>query len=140
MQYLDTSLLVAALTNESRTKDVQEWLGGQHPDELGVSDWVITEFSSALSLKERSGQIEAAHRADALSAFIRLCRDTFTVLPVSRAQFRLAARFLDQYRLGLRSGDALHLAICGDEGLTLATLDRRLGEAGTALGVKTMLL
>ena len=51
-----------------------------------------------------------------------------------------AARITDQYRLGLRAGDALHLAICTDHGATLCTLDRRLGEAGAALGVKTMVL
>jgi len=42
--------------------------------------------------------------------------------------------------LALRAGDALHLAICADHGATLCTLDRRLSEAGSTLGVKTMLL
>jgi predicted nucleic acid-binding protein len=55
-------------------------------------------------------------------------------------QFRTAARFADHYVLGLRAGDALHLAICSDHGATLCTLDRGLSEAGAALGVKTMLL
>ena len=55
-------------------------------------------------------------------------------------QFRTAARFVDQYALGLRAGDALHLAICADHGVTLCTLDRRLSETGPALGGKTTLL
>jgi hypothetical protein len=59
---------------------------------------------------------------------------------VSRAQFRTAARFADQHALGLRAGDALHLAICADRGATLCTLDQRLSEAGSALGAKAMLL
>jgi predicted nucleic acid-binding protein len=54
--------------------------------------------------------------------------------------FRTAARFADQHVLGLRAGDALHLAICADHGATLCTLDRRLANAGSALGVKAMLL
>ena len=66
--------------------------------------------------------------------------DSLTVLPISGLQFRTAARFADHYALGLRAGDALHLAICADHGVTLCTLDRRLSEAGPALGVKTMLL
>lgn len=140
MFYLDTSLLVAALTNENRTTEIQEWLGAQHSEPLAISDWVATEFSSALSIKMRTGQIGLSHRADALAAFTRLCRDSFDVLPVSRAQFRLAGRFVDQYALGLRAGDALHLAICAEQTSTLCTLDRRLDEAGSALGVKTMLL
>jgi uncharacterized protein len=140
MLYLDTSLLVAALANERKTTQIQEWLGAQRLDPLAISDWVATEFSSALSIKVRTGQIGLSHRADALAAFTRLCRDSFDVLPVSREQFRLAARFVDQYALGLRAGDALHLAICAEQSLTLCTLDRRLGEGGSALGVKTMLL
>jgi hypothetical protein len=137
MIYLDTSVLVAALTNEAGTGRIQEWLGVQIPENLAVSDWVATEFSSALALKLRSGQLAAGHRAEALAIFAGLCRDSLVMLPVSRAQLRAAARFADQHRLGLRAGDALHLAICADLGAELCTLDRRLAEAGPALGVKT---
>jgi predicted nucleic acid-binding protein len=140
MLYLDTSLLVAALTNESETERMQRWLGQQQRDDLAISDWVTTEFSSALSIKLRAGHIGVAHRADVLATFTRLTTESFTVVPVSRLQFRTAARFVEQHMLGLRAGDALHLAICADHGATLCTLDRRLGEAGAALGVKTMLL
>jgi predicted nucleic acid-binding protein len=42
--------------------------------------------------------------------------------------------------LGLRAGDALHLAVCAERGATLCTLDRCLSDAGSALGVKIMLL
>jgi len=59
---------------------------------------------------------------------------------VSRLQLRTAARFADQHVLGLRAGDALHLAVCADLGATLCTLDQRLRHAGSALGVKTILL
>ena len=139
MLYLDTSLLVAALTNEAETERMQRWLGRQPEDELAISDWVTTEFSSALSIKLRTGQIGAAHRADVLAIFTRLATDSFTVVPVSRLQFRTAARFVEQHALDLRAGDALHLAICADHGAALCTLDQRLSEAGSALGVKTML-
>jgi hypothetical protein len=139
MIYLDTSVLVAALTNEAGTGRVQDWLGAQIPENLAVSDWVATEFSSALSIKLRSGQLEPADRAQALAMFTRLCADSLAVSPLSRTQFRRAARFADQYALNLRAGDALHLAICADRGDELCTLDRRLAEAAAVLGVKTML-
>jgi predicted nucleic acid-binding protein len=138
--YVDTSVLVAALTNEAETSRMQAWLGEQEPDDLAISDWVTTEFSAALSMKLRTGQIEATHRADALTMFTRLIADSFIILPVSGVQFRTAARFADHSVLGLRAGDALHLAISADHGATLCTLDRRLSEAGAMLGVKTILL
>lgn len=118
---------------------MQDWLAAQEPGSLAISDWVITEFSSALSIKLRSGQIALSHRAEALAMFTRLCADSFTILPISGAQFRAAARYADQLALGLRAGDGLHLAICADQGATLHTLDRRLADAGPALGVKTIL-
>lgn len=139
-QYLDTSLLVAALTNEPETKRMQNWLAAQPAGDLAVSEWVVTEFSAALSIKLRARQIEAQHRADALALFVRLQAESLGMLPISNATFRAAGHYADQYALGLRAGDALHLAICASYGATLCTLDRRLSEAGPALGVKTSLL
>jgi predicted nucleic acid-binding protein len=140
MLYLDTSLLVAALTNEAETERMQHWLGQQPVDDLAVSDWVATEFSSALSIKLRIGQIRIADRVEALVTFTRLSTDSFTAIPVSRSDFRTAACLADRHAIGLRAGDALHLAICANHGATLCTLDRRLGDAGSALGIKTILL
>ncbi len=133
--YLDTSVLVAALTNETATARVQRWLGEREAEELAISEWVATEFSAALSIKLRSGQIGPDERAAALAAFVRLSSDSLSALPVSPAQFRAAARFADRQELGLRAGDALHLAIAADHGATIATLDRRLAKAALALGI-----
>ena len=102
--YLDTSLLVAVLTNEVNTDWVRAWLRGQPTEDLAINEWGRAELSSALSVKLRTDQIEAVVRAQALAAFARLS-----------------------------AGDALHLAICADHGATLCTLDRRLGEAGLVL-------
>jgi predicted nucleic acid-binding protein len=140
MLYLDTSLLVCAFTNETATVRVQRWLHDQELDELAISDWVTTEFSSALSLKLRTGQIGTNDRANALAMLASITAESLAVFGVSALQFRAAARFADHYTLGLRAGDALHLAICADNGATLCTLDRRLSESGSAVGVKTNLL
>ena len=138
--YLDTSVLICALTNEADTVKTQAWLAAQDADECVVSDWVVTEFSAALSIKLRTGQIGLPDRAAALATFTRLATESFLTLPVEPAQFRTAARLADQHTLGLRAGDSLHLAICADHGATLCTLDRRLAEAGPTLGIATLLL
>ncbi len=140
MLYVDTSVLVAALTREPRTFEIQDWLAAQAAGQLAVSDWVLTEFSAALSVKLRTRQLAPADRAEVLAVFAELVERSFDVLPISRLEFRTAARFADQYRTGLRAGDALHLAIAGNHGARLRTLDHRLATAAEALGVSAALL
>ncbi|WP_091876957.1 type II toxin-antitoxin system VapC family toxin [Phyllobacterium sp. OV277] len=136
MFYVDTSVLVAALTAEGETKRAQKWLSEQAPGEIAISNWTITEFSSALSIKLRTGQLDLKNRDEALSTFHRIVTESFKLFPVSNIQFSQAAKLADQHDLGLRAGDALHLAVVLDTGTTMCTLDKRFAYAADALGAR----
>jgi predicted nucleic acid-binding protein len=139
-RYLDTSVLVCALTHEAATPRVQAWLARQAAGDLMISDWVVTEVSSALSIKLRTGAITQPQRADALAGFRRLTDRSLSCAPVERAHFSDAARLADQFALGLRAADALHLAVARTHGAILCTLDRRLADAAGAVGAKAELI
>lgn len=138
MFYLDTSVIVSALTAEADSARVRKWIAQEEVSTLHVSDWVITEFSSALSLKLRTGQISSEYRDDALTQFRNAVAESFVRLPVAGVHFQLAAWFADRHELGLRASDALHLALANQSGLTLCTLDKRLAAAATAWGCKVI--
>lgn len=118
---------------------MQTWLAAQPAGQMAVSDWVITKFSGALSIKVRAEQLSAALRADVLAAFTALVQESFVVLPVSRAAFQTAARYADQHATGLRSGDALHLAVAANHGAQIQALDKGLVQAAESLGVSAAL-
>ncbi len=85
-------------------------------------------------------QLRPTERADVLSVFAELVEASFHVLPITRLDFRTAARFADQYATGLRAGDALHLAVAADHGVRIGALDRTLVLAAEALGVSAALV
>lgn len=135
MIYLDTSVLVTALTLEADTPRVQTWLAQQDAGMVCISDWVISEFSSAFSLKLRRGEVSADERARVLSNWRILQQENIAAVVVPSPAFELAARFCDRYELGLRAGDALHLAVASLGGHYMATLDLALARAAVAVGV-----
>ena len=140
MRYLDPSLVVSLITYESFTAAAQEWLADQPPAQVAVSDWVITEVSSALSIKQRTGDLDGTARRRAQTTFDVLVRDSATVLDVPRACFARAADMAGRAELGLRSGDALHLAVAQHHRVQLCTRDERQAHAGRALGVDVFYL
>ena len=140
MLYLDTSLIISALSNEPASGQAQAWLAEQAPGRLLISPWTATEVPSALGIKVRTGQITPAERGAALALFHRQTSQSFTTASVASTHFHVAARYLDQYELGLRASDALHLAVAASEGAQMCTLDRRMATAGPVLGVPTILV
>lgn len=58
--YVDTSVLVALLTVEPKTKDVVAWYAGLREVPY-CADWLLPEFFSAISIKLRTKQLTNAH-------------------------------------------------------------------------------
>jgi hypothetical protein len=136
VDYLDTSVIVTVLTMETTSDDVERWLKPRDIAELLVSDWTVTEVASALSRKLRKGEITEIERAVARREFDAMLESIHTVR-VRREDFHAAAKLVDRHDLGLRSADALHLAVADTNGATLWTRDKRLLIAGQSLGIRT---
>lgn len=121
MIYVDTSVLVALLTVEGKTADVAKWYE-RCTDTLVCAAWGVTEFASALGIKQRTGQLNKAQAEGCWQRFERLCVGDLRLLAVEATAFHAAAR-LTMEGTGLRAGDALHLACALEHGATsMATL------------------
>jgi hypothetical protein len=97
----------------------------------------MAEFSAALASKMRAHTIVPEDQSRALAMIGDLVTSEFECLCVTRHHFRVAATFCNRSTLGLRAGDALHLAIASGEAIKLCTRDRCQAEAGAGLGVQT---
>ena len=135
MVYLDASLVVALLTPEEHSDRAEAWFARQPVGSMFVSGWVITEVSSALAMKLRTRMLTLDRRAAALNAWAAIRNASLLTLAVTDDQFEQAARITDQHALGLRSGDALHVAVARESGCRLATFDARMAEAAPQLGL-----
>ncbi len=114
MIYVDTSVVVALLTREERSAQALEWLE-QCREPLISSDSLITETLSALGIKQRHHGLSPQAR-------------------------QAAAELLQNPGLGLRAGDALHLAVALHSRCSrLASFDGRMQQAATALGLSPAL-
>jgi uncharacterized protein len=135
MHYLDTSAIIAALTEEVATKRVRAWLEQEAEATLAISDWTLTEVPSALSLKVRTGTLPIEERDEVLSFWRGSLLATFARLSVTPADFAIAGSFAERHDLNLRASDALHVAVAYTSGCTLVTLDKRMAEAAVMCGV-----
>jgi len=139
MIYLDTSVVVALLTREERSPQALEWLE-QCRETLISSDWLITETHSALSIKQRHHGLSPQARQAAAEQFERLLRGGIELRSLDRGRFRQAAELLQNPELGLRAGDALHLAVALHSRCSrLASFDGRMLQVATALGLSPAL-
>ena len=133
--YLDTSFVVSALSKETRSLDALEWLNRHQTAELCTSGWIITEFASAIALKIRTGQFDQAD-LDVLRAQWDSYRSTnLRCVIIEDADYDVASSLIYLSSAGLRSGDALHLAICQRIGAAIITFDSGFKRAADQFGI-----
>jgi predicted nucleic acid-binding protein len=106
--YLDTSLLVPLLIREPGTPRVQTFLHASAAKALLISPWIITEFSSALALKERVRSISRQGQRAALTMFEKFRSLRLELVPIEATDFEAAARRCTASSAPLRAGDGLH--------------------------------
>ena len=135
-RYLDTSVVVSFFIREVHTAAVRDWLMRDIKADNIISEWTITEFHSALSLKLRTGQISSEIKLEAEEFFGQSLKTIFKLISVSSIDFARAAELASKPELWLRAGDALNLAIAEREGATLATVDKRLFAAAEQIGIQ----
>ena len=138
MLYVDTSVLVALCTNEAKTAAVVKWYA-DCTDELASAAWCITEFASAMGLKQRTGQLTEAQAQTAWMQFERMCANDLQLLPVDPMTFHRAAMLAIDAAAGLRAGDALHLACAvANKAQGMVTLDGVLAKNAKRVKLKAV--
>lgn len=137
--YFDTSAVVAYYVPESLSTEVQRLY--RAVTERAISDLVEVEVLSALSLRVRIGDLQ---RTDAERIARMLERHLegglYTRRHLHTAHYRLARDFIARFDLPLKAPDALHLALCAAEGLSIITADEQLARNAQALGLEARLI
>ncbi len=135
MVYLDTSVAVALFVPEPSTLKVSTWFE-ECTSSVVSSDWLLTEFASALAIKTRRRELSPRHAQAAWDEFASLTQSGVRLLPLDRDSFSQAAELVRDARSPLRAGDALHLAVALQAGVrTIVTADSRLATGAAAHGL-----
>ena len=138
MLYVDTSVLVALCTHEAKTDDVVKWYAAC-TGELACAAWCVTEFASAMGLKQRTGQLTQLQAKNAWLQFERVCANDLQLLSIETMTFHKAAVLTMDVATGLRAGDALHLACALEaKAQALVTLDVVMAKNAKRLKLKTV--
>ena len=136
MLYVDTSALVALIVPEPGSAAVARWYAGA-TGELASAVWCVTEFASALGIKQRTGQLDSSQAQQAWQRFEQLAAHDLTLLPATPGHFHRAALLMLGAATALRAGDALHLACAEQAGAGgIVTLDAVLARDAQRLNIK----
>ena len=140
MIYVDTSVLVPLFLNEPHSAAAANWYSLEKR-ELVAAAWCITEFASALGIKQRTRAIDADQAQGAWAHFSRMVAADLRLLSIDPSHFHRAAELVLDAASALRAGDALHLACAEAAGAKhMATLDDVLARNAQRLKIKPIAL
>ena len=136
MYYCDTSFVTPLVLPESASDALTAFLKKSRPRELAVSLWTNLEFASLVSRRLRMGELTERQAELARDVYRGMVARSYRVLLPAAADYDLAAKFLENYKTGLRAGDALHLAIAKNHGARkVYSLDAGLVKAATVFKI-----
>ena len=135
--YLDASILVALLTEDSLSARADAFLYAQRPI-LVVSDFAAAEFSSAIARLVRKQRITADEARVAFSTFDVWVSRTTEWVTTAAADVKAAQAYLRRLDLTLRTPEALNIAIAQRAGAALATFDEKMAGGARALGTEVV--
>lgn len=133
--YFDTSFLVPLLMQEAASRAVTDYVSSVEAVSFMTSRWSYVEFNSMLGIRFRSGLLDRDGAERAERGFETLLK-SFRLVEVTPDDFGLARDMLREHQLGLRGGDALHLAIARNNSVgEILTLDIALLRSAHFFGV-----
>jgi uncharacterized protein len=135
MLYLDTSFIAPIVLPEASSERIEDFMNRQQPGEMAVSHWTRVEFAGLVARRVRMKELSNEHATRAMAVFERLLADSILMILPSLSDYDLAAELLNHHNSGLRSGDALHLAIAQNRGADFFTLDAKLIKAARLIGI-----
>ncbi len=135
MVYIDTRVIVAYYCPEELSQKAEDFLLA-HADPA-ISNLTEVEVFSAVSRKVREGGLDKKTARRIMAEFLKHVDGGFyTNLLLGAHHFRLARDWIGLFNTGMRSLDALHLAVASMQECPLATADRGLAESAKILGLE----
>lgn len=137
--YVDTSVLAAYYCPEPLSKKAEGFITAHSP--VTISALTEVELFSAISRKVLAGEIKRTDGDRIIAKFLDHMDGRFyTTFFIKPHYYRLARDWIGQFKIPLRSLDAIHLAIASLEGLKLITADKGLAKAAKLLGINVLSL
>lgn len=138
--YLDSCVIVSAFVPDANSLVAESWFKSAGTAKLIVSDWTITEIPSGIGRLVRAGVFSTEQGNETWQHIANWLVSRCHIESVIRFDLREAANSQSIWHIGLRAGDALHLATARRLDCRLITFDKILTKACSHFNVPFSLL